>query len=113
MGRLTLDQIAAVALDTREVHIDEWGGEVLIRALGYDEYQGARNQALTERGELDNVAFSKALLISGMVEPEVTADNVEAFLGRSAVAVDKLVGEILMLTSGVEGVTDAEATFPG
>ena len=48
-----------------------------------------------------------------MVEPEVTADNVEAFLGRSAVAVDKLVGEILMLTSGVEGVTDAEATFPG
>lgn len=112
MGRLTLDQIAKIDLGTKEVHVEEWGGEVLIRALGYDEFQEARVRATDAADKFDELAYARELLIAGVVDPEINADNVDAFLGRSAPAIGTLTTEIIILTSGVGGVTEAEATFP-
>lgn len=114
MAHLSVDEIAAAQdLGESEVEIPEWGGTVVIRGLGYGEWVDLRDQS-TVAGQQDEKVFSRLLLAAALVTPAVTPEQADLLLGKSTTAVNRLVDNILSLSSvGAGAVTAAEATFQG
>jgi hypothetical protein len=110
---LSLDGILqADDLGSETVPMPEWGGVVIIRGLGYQEWNGIRSTA-TVNGELDEALFTKMLLSAAMTSPAVTQDQAALLMGKSVVAVDRLAKAVLKVSRiGEDAVAEAEATFP-
>ena len=110
---LSLDGILqADDLGSDTVPMPEWGSSVVIRGLGYQEWNGIRSTS-TVNGELDEALFTKMLLSAAMTSPAVTQDQAALLMGKSVVAVDRLAKAVLKVSRiGEDAVAEAEATFP-
>jgi hypothetical protein len=113
MARLTVEEIvSAKDLGEEAVEMPEWGGDVLIRGLGYGEWVDLRDSS-TIAGVQDEKVFSRLLFATSIVEPHVTPEQADLLIGKSSVAVNRLVEKIVALSNiGVGSVTEAEAGFP-
>ena len=114
MSRLTVEEIiSAKDLGEEIVDMPEWGGDVLIRGLGFGEWVDLR-EAATVAGEQDEKVFSRLLFATALVEPAVTPEQADLLIGKSSTAVSRLVEKIVELSHiGATAITEAEATFPG
>ena len=113
MARLTLEQIDKIALPTKTVEVAAWGGEVEIRALGFDEFTNLRMTLAADDSPEGETAFAIAMLRSGLVDPAIDEAGARALASKSWAAVTELVSEISLLTVGGDSADEAEATFPG
>lgn len=114
MARLSVEQIvAADDLGQEEVEVPEWEGTVLIRGLGYAEWVDLRDASIVG-GQQDEKLFSRLLLSTALVEPEVTPEQADLLLAKSTPAVTKIADRILALSKIMpDSMTESEATFPG
>jgi hypothetical protein len=112
MKRLSLEQIvAADDLGKEEIEMPEWDGTVVVRGLGYGEWVDLRD-ASTVNGQQDEKIFSRLLFAAAIVEPEITPEQADLLLNKSATAVNRLVEKIVGVSGvGDTAITDAEATF--
>jgi hypothetical protein len=114
MAILTVEEIiAAKDLGEKEIKVPEWGGEIVIRGLGYGEFVTIREKAQVG-GEQDERLFGRLLLAAAFVEPVLTEDQADALFDKSSASVSRVTDEIVTL-SGIGGAAfvESEATFPG
>ena len=102
---LTADALlAADDLKTEVVDVPEWGGSVRVRGLKKGEWDKAREI----EGEQETNAF---LLSCGLVEPELTEDQVKQLTDKSLLAVGRLEAAIIRCSGMDEPLESAVATF--
>ena len=103
---LTADALlAADDLKTEVVNVPEWGGAVKVRGLKKGEWDKAQ-------AEDDEVKGNSFLLSCGILEPELTPEQVDQLREKSLLAVNKLETAIIRC-SGMDlgGLEAAEKSF--
>lgn len=109
--RLTAEAIAS-AQDRREIEVSvpEWGGDVLIRGLSYDQLAIARQQAWDAKKRETNEDLLNAWCLSlGLVDPTISFLEAKDWITeRSFGAVNSVLSEILT-ASGLGARAQANA----
>ena len=101
---LTAEQILeADDLKTQEVDVPEWGGKVVVRPLKKGEWDKA--EAMTNEVEGNNY-----LLLCGLVEPELSKEQVEKLAEKNLLAVQRISDGIIRAT-GIGSLESAEKSF--
>lgn len=114
MTILSVEQIAAADdLGTEILKVPEWAGEVKVRGLGYGEWVDVRDASIVA-GQQDERLLARLLFAAALVEPDVTPEQAEVLVNKSASAVNRLMEAITRLSgNSPEAFTEAEAGFPG
>lgn len=110
---LTLDDIVKVEdRPVVDVEVPEWGGVVKIRGLSKGGRQEVRDAAFDAEGNFSAERWENALLVAGMVEPAITAEEVGQLREKAASAVETVVKSIAEHSKmGASAVESALATF--
>ena len=109
MKRLSVDDIKSLPdVPTQELKIDEWGVSVKIK--GITKSMQIELGKLLETGELDAFDYQKKLLMTCVVEPELSEKDVDALYEKDAQVVDNIFLAINDL-NGIGGSASAEE-FP-
>ena len=109
MKRLAVNDIKSLPdVPTQELKIDEW--DVSVKIKGITKSMQIELGKLLENGELDAFDYQKKLLMTCVVEPELSEEDVEALYDKDAQVVDKVFLAINDL-NGIGGSASAEE-FP-
>ncbi len=104
MGKImSLEELLAVpdaGEVTEVVPVPAWGGAVRIKAFSLAEQRAMREAARDERGLVDGGRMAVQMLVHGLAEPRVTAEQAEALL-RKAVGPLELILQRLLDLSGL------------
>jgi len=97
---LTLDEIFATNdLDTKTVHVPEWGGNVTVKGLSKREQQLLRKQATDPlTSAIDPDRMEMLMLAHCLASPVITIEQAEQLMQKSATAVDKVLTAIMDVT---------------
>jgi len=110
---LTAEQIlGADDREERVIEVPEWGGSVRVRAFSKAEEHRMRKLAMV-KNEVDTCRMQMLMVITGMVQPKLSLDQIEALSHKSQAAIDRIL-LVLMDISGMkrEAVDDAKRNFP-
>ena len=105
---LTAEQIfAADDIETRTVHVPQWGGAVQIRTLtqkqsGNLRKKSMRRDPITKQESLDNELLEAYLFIEGVVNPTFTMADYGKLQDKSMAAMSLVLKEIM----NASGLTD-------
>lgn len=92
---LTLDEIISVQdRPVVDVEVPEWGGVVKIRGLSKGGRQRVRDAAFDAEGNFQAERWEDALILEGLVEPEITAEEVGQLREKAATAVERIISQI-------------------
>lgn len=93
--------IEAEDITEEVVPVPEWGGEVVVRSISYRKMGKLKEQVAKKQGksgddvDVEGVDYERALLAAGLVEPEVTEDEAEMLMDKSASAVMKVLTAVM------------------
>ena len=90
------DILTAPDIQERVVEVPEWGGAVKIRSFTKQRQIQLRAQALVG-GEVDSERMELLMFIEGVVEPRFGVEHIDLLKGKSASAMDRVLGAILEL----------------
>jgi hypothetical protein len=97
----------------REVVVPRWG-RVVIRELSAMEQFQTRKDATRKDGTIDTTELIRRQVPLAMVRPQITAQQVDALLARSAKPLDDLYDHMVALNKVGEGAgAEAVAEFQG
>ncbi len=103
---LTIEEfIARAKPQTKTIHIPELGGDVVIKAISAeerDEIQAASTDSRT--GKTKEAVLVAVTIVKGLVEPKLTAANVEDLKKSAWPIVMKLSNEIWNISGNVEQI---------
>lgn len=110
MAILTMQNIMeAQDITETTVPVPEWDGEVVVRSVSYRKISSIKDAVSESQGgkkvSTNDVEVEKAILQSGMVNPEISMEQADALMDKSASAVMKVLTAI-MGTSKTEGDDD-------
>lgn len=109
---LTLDEIEK-ADDVLEatVYVPEWGGSVRVKQFTKAKELELRRMA-TVGGQIDRERLEMLLLVTGILEPEVTEEHIGLLASKSQSGVDRVLKKIVSLNAiSQEEADKAVATF--
>lgn len=117
MAILTAQQIIdAQDITETTIPIPEWGGEVVVRSVSYRRLSSMKNYArkMQEAGqEVDEDYVEKEMVRIGLVNPEMTADQVEKMWDKSSVALMKILKAVMGVSNADEdSQKEAEKSLP-
>lgn len=114
---LTWEELESVD-DTAEekFYVEEWGGSVKIKGISMEELNHVRRRSGTKQVRLSGTrsdVINREILIAGMVQPAVNANNYQILLQKSAGAIVRITDRILE-KSGMGDVAEKarERRFP-
>jgi len=108
---ITVEQLlAAEDLPPEAIDVPEWGGQVKVRGLSVKAINQA-NRESTVAGEIDEEKIACAVVIAGMVEPQLTNDQAGQLAEKSMAVINRIVKEIYRLSGLDESVKEREAGF--
>ena len=90
--------LSLTTLPTIDVEIPELGGTVKLRGLRKSEQVSMRSEATLPNGEIDPLVIEKKMLGLGLVEPELTAEEIGQLQNLSAGVYDRLLLKIAELS---------------
>ena len=90
------DILTAPDIQEKVVEVPEWGGAVKIRSFTKQRQIQLRAQALVG-GEVDSERMELLMFIEGVVEPKFGVEHIDLLKGKSASAMDRVLGAILEL----------------
>lgn len=90
--------LSLTSLPTVEVEVPELGGVVKVRGLRKSEQVAMRAEATLPNGEMDPLVIEKKMLGLGLVEPELSADEIGQLQQLSAGLYDRLLLKIAELS---------------
>ena len=103
---LTKEAIFAVDdLPTEIVHVEEWGGDIKIKALTLKQRNHAYSLA-TRNGQLDSSRASALMFCYGVVEPQFSDIDADELLKKSVGVIDRVNGRILALSGLTKETAD-------
>ena len=111
------DIIAADDIETREVSIPAWNGSIIVKVFTKAEQQQIRRDmaaASTSGDKVDADAFEKYVILTGLKEPALSAEQYTLLMEKSSIAMQQLLDAIL----NINGLTEEsqkkeEASFQG
>jgi len=110
-SRLSASEIKSVPLKEKEIHVPEWGGDVLIREFSKAKQQQLRKEAVLGE-EINSDRLELLMFIHGVIDPVFTEQDYLEIQGKSAKAVDTVLNEILAISGLTElAVKEAEKRF--
>jgi hypothetical protein len=113
MGVLTFNNIMeAEDITEKTLPISEWGGDVIIRSIPYRKLSSLKNSA--KSGEnVDDDFVEKEMVRLGMINPELTPEEVEMLWDKSSTAIVKLLTAIMGVSKTEEkDQKEAEKSLP-
>lgn len=104
-------------IEIREIHIKAWHGSVKVKVFTKAEQQEIRRKiaatSAANGGTPDGDEFEKLVIMTGMYEPEITAEQYTLLLGKSATAMQELADAIMEINGLTETAEEeAEKSFP-
>lgn len=96
--------LSLTTLPTIEVDMPELGGVVKVRGLRKSEQVSIRSEATLPNGEMDPLVIEKKMLGLGLVEPELSAEEIVQLQQLSAGVYDRLLLKIAELSGTDTGV---------
>ncbi len=115
--RLTAAEIAeAKDRPEIEVPVKEWGGDVVIRGLSYDQLALARQESWDLKKRETNEDMLNAWCLSlGLIEPAINYETAKAWImDRSFGAVNTILSEILTASGlGMRAQAEAKSEVTG
>lgn len=108
------DILAAQDIGEKIVPVPEWGGSVRIRSFTKNVELRMRAEARDPTtGQVDTDKLELLMLVYGVVEPELTMEQVPHLRTKSATAIDDILLAITRLNrTNPEAMKAAIATFP-
>lgn len=95
-----------------DVEVEEWGGIVKVRGLSKGARDAVREASFDAEGNFHADQWENALLVHGLVEPEITAEEVGQLRDKAASAVETIVQAVMEQSKmGRGAVESALATF--
>jgi hypothetical protein len=119
-GILSFENIMeAEDITEKTVPVPEWGGDVRVKSISYRRMgklkaSVAESQNKSPDEVKDNdVEMEKAILVAGMVEPEVDEEKADALMDKNAKAVMTVISAIMGSSKNTEkAITEEEKQFP-
>ncbi len=110
MGKiLTLEEIKAAGdLPREEVPVPEWGGSVVVQGISVAEGMALLRQMQDAKGEIDPEKAALLAFAYGVVEPQISRDDLEWLKQKSLGAVTR-VTQAFMRLSGLDQAALKEA----
>lgn len=107
------DILAAEDIQNRTVDVPEWGGAVRLRTFTKNVELEMRTKARDERtGIVDSEKLEMLMLVYGVVEPDLTFDQIPSLRTKNAAVIDRILGEIVGLNRlGEDAIAKALADF--
>ncbi len=103
---LTKEAIFAVDdLPTEIVHVEEWGGDIKIKALTLKQRNHAHSLA-TRNGQIDSSRVTSLLFCYGVIEPIFSDIDADELLNKNVGVIDGIVGRILKLSALTKEAAD-------
>jgi hypothetical protein len=90
------DILTAPDIQERLVEVPEWGGAVKIRSFTKHRQIELRQKALVGN-EVDSERMELLMFVEGVVEPQFGPEHIDLLKGKSASAMDRVLGAILEL----------------
>lgn len=110
--RLSTDEILkSSSLKEKEVFVEQWDGEVVIREFSKAKQQQLRKDA-TIGEEIDTDRLELLMFIHGVIDPVFTEENYSALREKSAMAIDTVLKEIMEISGLKESdIKESEKRF--
>jgi hypothetical protein len=116
------DILGATDIHDVTVEVPEWGGSVVVRPLTKRIQRDIRREATVNvfdpstgesHEELEDDKLELLLFQRGLVQPQITLEQAEQLLDRSASAFDRVLKSVTQESGLNKGaVTEAEKQFP-
>lgn len=104
--------LAAPDIDTEVVEVSEWGGSVTIQTMTVEQRDAMLKYGRSADGKMDTTALTVGMLVYGLKEPKLTADDAQALRQKSSKVVERVVKQIMAFNGMTEeGAKKTEDTF--
>jgi hypothetical protein len=107
------DILAAEDIEERTLLVPEWGGAIRLRTFTKNVELRMRAEARDARtGVVDSEQLEMLMLVYGVVEPELTVEQVPHLRTKNAAVVDRILTAIVELNRlGGDAIEKAVAAF--
>jgi hypothetical protein len=94
--RLSKDQLLRPQIREEDVLLISLGGTVRIRSLSHRVRQELRQQAKFGTPDYDDDLFTELVIISSIIDPQFTLEEVEQFKDQNFVVWDEIITQLSM-----------------
>jgi hypothetical protein len=94
------------------VNVPEWGGHLKVRPFTKRQQIDIRNTGRKPDGDVDVDSFEMQVFLAGVIEPVFTQEQYNLLLEKSAIALDRVIKEVLKINDmGPDAEKESAASF--